>query len=91
MDKISEILSLNSFDAASGNEYKQRKFYGAVKKLPDKETKNNEGTDIEPSEWQEEDRRMGEERRLLKAERNKRFEYRKKRDRRKSKSVSITA
>lgn len=89
MEKISEILSLSHFDSASRQENKQRKFYGAIRKLPKAES--DIPPDLESSDWQEEDRRQGDERRLLEIERNKRFEYRNKKDRRKSKSISITA
>lgn len=87
MKNISEILSLARFDHSSD---KNAKYYGAVKKQH-KKPHQTDNVVINDNEWQDHDRREGTDRRSSDSQRNKRFELRNKNDRRKAKSISITA
>lgn len=96
MAHISEILSLTRFDSASEHkkerkDNKQQKHYSAVRVQTKAESITQTAPHAEALVSQEIERRKGGDRRLDNNQRNKRFDLRNKKDRRKSTSISITA
>jgi len=96
MAHISEILSLTRFDSSSEHkkerkDHKQQKHYSVVKVSPKTENFTAITPHSEALISHEIERRKGGDRRLNNNQRNKRFDLRSKKERRKSTSISITA